>query len=155
MTARIVDIPLQYYTNHGHWGSTKVSGRDFHHLAGEISFHFGEQQAWLASFTESLHESTGIRTLVEPFDRFEPKGNFCISFLEMFGPFLHGLNAQSFHHLQRILADVEGTLWVSAGGITDGAAPEYGLHQGLLHSLRMEYPNKRLISLNLEPENNI
>ncbi|QKX60887.1 uncharacterized protein TRUGW13939_08033 [Talaromyces rugulosus] len=110
---------------------------------------------WLANFRESLQKSTGIQTVVENLESFGPKGKFCISFLELFGPLLHRLDPQSFHHLRRIVSDVKGALWVSAGGIIDGKAPEYGMNQGFLRTLRMENRSKRLVSLDLEPESTV
>jgi acyl transferase domain-containing protein/NADPH:quinone reductase-like Zn-dependent oxidoreductase len=114
-----------------------------------------DQSAWLTGFKKSLHESTGIQIVIEDLENFDPKKKFCISFLEIFKPFLYDLNSHSFHHLQQIVANVEGVVWVSAGGLIDGAAPEYGLHQGLFHTLRIERPNQRFISLDLEPAKSI
>jgi acyl transferase domain-containing protein/NADPH:quinone reductase-like Zn-dependent oxidoreductase/ubiquinone/menaquinone biosynthesis C-methylase UbiE len=113
------------------------------------------EQDWLASFRESLHKSTGIRTVVENLESFEPKGKFCISFLEVSEPFLHRLDPEGFHHLQRILTNVQGALWVSAGGIIDGTAPECGMNQGFLRTLRMENRSKRLVSLDLETSSTV
>lgn len=113
------------------------------------------EQDWLTSFRDSLHKSTGIRTVVENLESFEPSGKFCISFLEVPGPFLHRLGPEGFHHLQRILTDIKGVLWVSAGGIIDGTAPEHGMNQGFLRTLRTENRSKRLVSLDLEPGSTI
>jgi acyl transferase domain-containing protein/NADPH:quinone reductase-like Zn-dependent oxidoreductase len=118
----------------------------------DSAFISGGAQKWLASFRESLHKSTGIRTVVAKLKSFEPKGKFCVSFLEMFGPFLHRLDADSFHSLRRTLTDVKGVLWVSGGGIMNGIAPEYGMSQGFLRTLRMENRSQKLVSLDLEPK---
>jgi acyl transferase domain-containing protein/NADPH:quinone reductase-like Zn-dependent oxidoreductase len=120
----------------------------------DSAFMSGEQD-WLASFRESLQKSTGIRTVVENLESFEPKRKFCVLFLEVFGPFLHRLDPEGFHHLRRIASDAKGALWVSAGGIINGTAPEYGMNQGFLRTLRMENRSKRLVSLDLEPESTV
>lgn len=111
--------------------------------------------SWLADFRQSLHYSSGIRTVVEPLENWEPKGKFCILLLDAFGPFLQSIDSEEFQHLQRTLLEANGILWISAGGIVGGCLPEFGLSQGLLRTLRMEDHGKRLISLDLEPESNV
>ena len=74
---------------------------------------------------------------------------FFISLLEVEHPFLHGITAQDFERLQKLLTSAAGVLWVNQSDAKGRENPTSGMVIGLFRSIRNERTT-RLITLGLQ-----
>ncbi|RMJ15894.1 hypothetical protein CDV36_004437 [Fusarium kuroshium] len=97
---------------------------------------------------------TGSKPTIVPFSKVEPSAVPYICLAELDGPLLHGLSADNFNRLQKLLLTSSSILWVSAGGYRYAEKPENNLAQGLLRAVRSE-ASKTAALLDLDPNSKL
>ncbi|KAL6364437.1 hypothetical protein LRP88_01838 [Fusarium phalaenopsidis] len=97
---------------------------------------------------------TGSKPTIVPFSKVEPSAVPYICLAELDGPLLHGLSADTFNRLQKLLLTSSSLLWVSAGGYRYAEKPENNMAQGLLRSVRSE-ASKTAALLDLDPNSKL
>lgn len=108
-------------------------------------------KAWVKSLSQSVLKLTGISPKIESLKTLNPAGKVCIFLTEIERPVLLEMSEERFTQIKKMLNSCKGVLWVSRGGVLDCAQPEFGLHTGLLRTLRLEDNGKRYISLDVDP----
>ncbi|KAH7254804.1 hypothetical protein B0J15DRAFT_446835 [Fusarium solani] len=97
---------------------------------------------------------TGSKPIIVPFSKVEPSAVPYICLAELDGPLLHGLSADTFNRLQKLLLTSSSLLWVGAGGYRYAEKPENNMAQGLLRSVRSE-ASKTAALLDLDPNSRL
>ncbi|KAL2008035.1 hypothetical protein VTN00DRAFT_8017 [Thermoascus crustaceus] len=78
------------------------------------------------------------------------RGKFCISLVELVCPLLKDLDSIGFDALKRILRESRGLLWLTKGACGETDNPECSLIQGLARTLRSEYEELTLVTLDFD-----
>lgn len=73
-----------------------------------------------------------------------------IVLLEAFSPFLQHITSKAWGKLQNLITKANRVLWITNNGTLDGANPAMSLSHGFTRSLRVEYPNLQLVTLDVD-----
>ncbi|KAJ8117147.1 hypothetical protein ONZ43_g4275 [Nemania bipapillata] len=65
-------------------------------------------------------------------------------------PLLVDITEAEFHGLQKVTNGAKNLLWVTAGGLMDGTAPEYNMTAGLTRSLRSEQVTLNIVTVDFD-----
>ncbi|USP79169.1 polyketide synthase [Curvularia clavata] len=76
-------------------------------------------------------------------------GTFII-LLEAFKPFLEHITPRSWELLRDLMTRASRVLWVTNKGVLDSSNPAMSLSHGFTRSLRIEFPNLQLITLDID-----
>ena len=79
--------------------------------------------------------------------------NIFIFLLELSQPFLQFQTSQQWQKIKEIYAQAGRVLWVTRNGALDCSDPANGLVMGFARSLRVEFPELRFITLDVDPLN--
>lgn len=93
----------------------------------------------------------GPHPVVGPLKSIDATGKFCIFIEDPETNILPSLDEKSYASIKELVIRCKGLIWVSHGGAMHGTRPNSSLKTGLLRTLRLEYTEKRLISLDLDP----
>jgi len=73
-----------------------------------------------------------------------------IVLLEAFNPFLEHITSKAWGILRNLITRANRVLWITNNGALDGADPAMSLSHGFTRSLRVEYPNLQLVTLDVD-----
>ncbi|KAJ5288123.1 hypothetical protein N7478_003809 [Penicillium angulare] len=117
---------------------------------------FPQQQSLAASLVTSLQdmfteplEIVDANILTASTSRTTSSNGLCIALVGYGASFLASMSEQDWTVLKLLSQTWSGVLWVLVGG-GDSAAPEYGLMDGLLRTLRAENYSLHLVSIALD-----
>lgn len=111
------------------------------------------QPTWLDALCSSLSFGGQYPSILEfetatP-DAYEDKLVVFLGELEQ--SLMYGLDSQGLSRLQTMMKRSRGVLWVTHGGAVDCESPEASLGIGLLRSIRHEYVERKYVTLDLDP----
>lgn len=106
---------------------------------------------WLNEIKTAVSSLTGSDPVIGDIQSVDPAGRLCIFVGEMDKDILSAPNAELFASIKTLATRCKGLLWVSRGGSLQCMQPQSALKTGLLRTLRIEYTEKRFISLDLDP----
>lgn len=106
---------------------------------------------WLSKLSESLEELTTFKPDIQRLGDFDAEGRTCLFLGEMHEALLDEPEPSEFELIKSLLIQAAGVLWLSRGSTIHCERPHNSLHTGLLRTLRAEYSNKVLASLDFDP----
>ncbi|KAK4508762.1 hypothetical protein PRZ48_002501 [Zasmidium cellare] len=105
-------------------------------------------QRWTQDFAELLKSQTDVEVAIKSLGSIQGDQH-CIFLLEAEQPLLASIDKETFAQVHEALNNVQSALWITNGNIAQGGNPDYALHAGLLRTLRLEDPRKRLVACDL------
>ncbi|CAI7653198.1 unnamed protein product [Penicillium pancosmium] len=106
---------------------------------------------WLSKLSEYLEELTSSKPDIQRLGDFDAEGRTCLFLGEMHEALLDEPESSEFELIKSLLIQAVGVLWLSRGSTIHCERPHNSLHTGLFRTLREEYSNKVLASLDLDP----
>ena len=110
------------------------------------------QSSWLDNLGQAISKLTSQRPEISSLSDVNARNKICIFLDEIFYPLLANMEEPQFDAIKSIVSSAKGVLWVSLGGSIHCSKPHVALHGGLLRVLRCENYNKKIISLDLDPD---
>lgn len=108
--------------------------------------------SWLESVVSTVAASTSQQPITGDLQHIDARDKFCIFIGEVNQSLLHDMSPPEFDALTKMILQCKGLIYVSRGGAIESTKPQGAMHIGLLRALRLEYVNKPLISLDLDPK---
>nr|A0A3G1DJH7.1 RecName: Full=Squalestatin tetraketide synthase; Short=SQTKS; AltName: Full=Highly reducing polyketide synthase 1; Short=HR-PKS 1; AltName: Full=Squalestatin S1 biosynthesis cluster protein pks1 [Phoma sp. MF5453]AMY15057.1 tetraketide synthase MF-SQTKS [Phoma sp. MF5453] len=106
---------------------------------------------WMNDLRTATSPFTKSDPVVGHINNADPTGKFCIFLEDPEEDILFHPDEKSYASIKRVITQCKGLLWISRGGSMHGTLPTSSLKTGLLRTLRLEYAEKRFISLDLNP----
>lgn len=98
-----------------------------------------------------LEQTTGQRPDIGTLGNVQAEGKLCIFISELDQPMLSSLTPTQFTELQKLLAKVQGILWIVRGAYAESKNPDANMVTGLSRSIRSETLLK-FATLDLDPK---
>nr|Q86ZD9.1 RecName: Full=Squalestatin tetraketide synthase; Short=SQTKS; AltName: Full=Highly reducing polyketide synthase 1; Short=HR-PKS 1; AltName: Full=Squalestatin S1 biosynthesis cluster protein pks1 [Phoma sp. C2932]AAO62426.1 type I polyketide synthase [Phoma sp. C2932] len=105
---------------------------------------------FLDDMKTAISSSAVSDPVVGHLDSIDATGKFCIFIEDPETDILSSPDEKSYASIQKLVTRCKGLIWVSRGGAMHGTRPNSSLKTGLLRTLRLEYTEKRFISLDLD-----
>ncbi|KAI0483452.1 putative polyketide synthase [Xylaria cf. heliscus] len=107
--------------------------------------------SWLDSLSSKLGTLTSRKPIVGDLQLIDAKDKLCIFVGEVNHTILHDMEEPEFDSLKKMVLDCNGLIWVARGAAVESTKPQGAMHIGFLRTLRLEYVNKPIVSLDLDP----
>lgn len=109
---------------------------------------------WLHSLQKLIAAKTGL--VIQVFEtlssaKHEVQGKTCIFIGELFGSLLVKPSETEFNDIKAVVLGCKSLLWVTRGATINCENPQAALAIGLLRSLRNEYTERDIVTLDLDP----
>ncbi|KAK4498658.1 hypothetical protein PRZ48_009168 [Zasmidium cellare] len=111
-----------------------------------------QHPVWLDGFSDMVQSLTGDRPKVQPLgEEYDASKTYVFADIED-SSILADPTEEQFNAVKEMCLQCKALLWTTTGGQVDSSNPWAGTVPGFLRTVRHEYVSKRLVSLDLNPQ---
>ena len=117
-----------------------------------VSFIYGDVRTSFSYALEDLAVEKGIDVMLHSIDDSKSiqQGARIIVLADLVGSFLKEVDAKALDSLKTLFRKAKSLVWVTAGGLMNGAKPEDAVIGGLMRAIITEMPHIRVATIDLE-----